>query len=366
VGGQVTFNAVFSGSNLNYQWQKIKSGTTNNIVGATNATLTLSNMQFASAASYQCQASNNLGVVVSIPASLAVANILPAVNNVIASYATQTGLGDGFGLAPTWIIQSGSLIAGQVPSSANGNFNLESNYGDRSVNVLTDGGGLTLTPGGGSSTTTSSNYVTCGNAAAGATVVYTLTGSAKGYNVTNLAVYGGWINNSRDAQAYTVYYSTVSAPTTFIQLTSVNYVPVNTGFDPLNPILPGHVPCATRAVLTPASGVLASNVAAVEFDFTNPPSENGYCGYAQIAIYGVPVQPPVSLIPTNIMFQVMPNGFTINWPTDHIGWRLQVQTNELANGIGTNWVDVPGSTVTNQMTLPMNQDPGCIFYRIAH
>jgi hypothetical protein len=369
VGRQVTFNAAFGGSNLNYQWQKIKSGTTNNIVGATNATLTLSNLQFASAASYQCQASNAAGVVVSIPASLTVANISPAVNNMIASYAAQTGLGDGYAFTPSWNIVPGSLIAGQIPSTTNGDFDLEPNYGDRSVNGLTSGGGVTLTPGGGVSTTASNNYVTCGNGgspAAGATIVYALTGAAQGYNVTNITVCGGWINNSRDAQACTVYYSTVSAPAIFIQMGSINYNPVNTGFDPLNPTLPRHVPCATRAVLTPASGVLASNVAVVKFDFTNPASENGYCGYAKINVYGIPAQFPPSTNPTNIIFQLAANSLILRWPADHVGWRLQVQTNGLVQGLGTNWLDVPGSTSTNQMTLPINQDFRSVFYRMVY
>jgi len=43
-----------------------------------------------------------------------------------------------------------------------------------------------------------------------------------------------------------------------------------------------------------------------------------------------------------------------------------MQTNKLAQGIATNWVDVPGSAVTNQMTLPMNQDPECIVYRMTY
>ncbi len=76
--------------------------------------------------------------------------------------------------------------------------------------------------------------------------------------MTNITVYGGWKDGGRDQQAYTVYYSTVAAPDTFISLGSVNYLPSN----------PASLGCATLATLRPASGVLASNVAAVEFNFT--------------------------------------------------------------------------------------------------
>ena len=40
------------------------------------------------------------------------------------------------------------------------------------------------------------------------------------------------------------------------------------------------------------------------------------------------------------------------WPTDHVGWRLQVQTIALTNGIvDTNWTTVANSTFTNDMTF---------------
>lgn len=41
-----------------------------------------------------------------------------------------------------------------------------------------------------------------------------------------------------------------------------------------------------RVTLTPATGPLARNVAAVNFDFTSPASENGYCGYSEITLFG--------------------------------------------------------------------------------
>jgi len=39
--------------------------------------------------------------------------------------------------------------------------------------------------------------------------------------------------------------------------------------------------------LTSPTGVLATNVAAVKFDFTSPTSEHGYCGYNRIALFGI-------------------------------------------------------------------------------
>ena len=89
-------------------------------------------------------------------------------------------------------------------------------------------------------------------------------------------VYGGWSDNGRDQQAYTVYYSTVAAPANFISLATVNF----------NPSIAANIQSATRVSITYSAGVLASNVGALKFDFTNPTSENGYCGYSQIAVFG--------------------------------------------------------------------------------
>jgi hypothetical protein len=46
---------------------------------------------------------------------------------------------------------------------------------------------------------------------------------AYGYDVTNITVYGGWLNGNRNEQEYHVLYSTVSAPSTFISLVTPDY-----------------------------------------------------------------------------------------------------------------------------------------------
>jgi len=56
----------------------------------------------------------------------------------------------------------------------------------------------------------------------------------------------------------------------------------------------------------------------------------------------------------------------LNWPADHTGWSLQVQTNLLNQGLGTNWVTIPASTNTNQMTFPADPTSGSVFFRLAY
>ena len=53
---------------------------------------------------------------------------------------------------------------------------------------------------------------------------------------------------------------------------------------------------------------------------------------------------------------------TLSWPADHLGWRLQVQTNSLAKGLGTNWMDVPNSGSATNLNIPLNTDSGAVYY----
>ena len=70
--------------------------------------------------------------------------------------------------------------------------------------------------------------------------------------------------------------------------------------------------------------------------------------------------------PTNIVSKVNGNNLELSWPADHTGWRLQSQTNTLATGLGTNWVDVAGSTTVNSVTNVINPTKGAVFYRMVY
>ena len=277
VGEQITFSASFNSDQpMSYQWKQIADGVTNVIAGATNRLLTLTNLQLTNSGAYFLIASNGLGVASCQPGSLLVLNYPAPVGNLITAIATETGRGIGT-FVPGWVVgNNGSLIAGEVPSATAGNFSLEAT--GRNVEILTsdDSGALTKVLGP-SGYTSGTNYVTCGNGGgAGSVIVYTLLNATNGLDITNITVFGGWADNGRDQQAYTVYYSTAASPTTFVALPSVNY----------NPAIGGGRQSATRISLLSATGVLATNVVAVKFDFTSPASENGYCGYNQIAIFG--------------------------------------------------------------------------------
>jgi hypothetical protein len=56
----------------------------------------------------------------------------------------------------------------------------------------------------------------------------------------------------------------------------------------------------------------------------------------------------------------------LSWPADHTGWRLEIQTDTLAQGIGTNWVTFSGSSATNQVVVPISQTNGAVFFRMVY
>jgi hypothetical protein len=73
----------------------------------------------------------------------------------------------------------------------------------------------------------------------------------------------------------------------------------------------------------------------------------------------------VNSTPTNIIATVAGNVLTLAWPADHTGWYLQAQTNSLSTGLGTNWVDVAGSSTTNQVSIGVDPASPSVFYRMS-
>ena len=70
--------------------------------------------------------------------------------------------------------------------------------------------------------------------------------------------------------------------------------------------------------------------------------------------------------PTNITFTISGNTMSLAWPADHLGWLLQSQTNTLNTGLGTNWVDWPGSDAVTATNLPIISANPSVFYRLRH
>lgn len=74
----------------------------------------------------------------------------------------------------------------------------------------------------------------------------------------------------------------------------------------------------------------------------------------------------VSTAPTSMRLQQTGNQFTLSWPPDHVGWRLQRQINPADVGLTTNWVDLAGFTTTNSVIVTVNPTNGSVFYRLIY
>lgn len=77
-----------------------------------------------------------------------------------------------------------------------------------------------------------------------------------------------------------------------------------------------------------------------------------------ISIVGAPIVPPMM---TNIFTAT---NVTLSWPTNYLGWQLQVQTNNLNTGLTSTWYPVPGSESTSQQVWPIDPANPTVFFRL--
>ena len=70
----------------------------------------------------------------------------------------------------------------------------------------------------------------------------------------------------------------------------------------------------------------------------------------------------VPIAPTNISAVVSNSTLILSWPTDYLGWILQAQTNHA--GLGTNWVNVDGSSSSTIYNIPINPANPSVFFRL--
>lgn len=68
--------------------------------------------------------------------------------------------------------------------------------------------------------------------------------------------------------------------------------------------------------------------------------------------------------PTNITFSVSGGSLNLSWPSTHLGWILQSQTNSRSVGLATNWFDVSGSGAVTATNFPVNAADPTVFYRL--
>ena len=137
-----------------------------------------------------------------------------------------------------------------------------------------------------------------------------------------------------------------------------------------------------QATLASTSAVTISNAAVLQLDFATTNQVTGLVldGVAQAAgVYNnantatyitgtgsLLVPSPIASNSTNITFNVSGSTMALSWPSDHLGWILQQQTNSLNTGLGSNWVDVAGSSSVTSTNIAINPAVPTAFYRLRN
>jgi hypothetical protein len=75
---------------------------------------------------------------------------------------------------------------------------------------------------------------------------------------------------------------------------------------------------------------------------------------------------PTSMESPQIVVSRSGDQLQFTWPTDHLGWRLEAQTNSLATGLGSSWVTILESAETNRVFVPINPLNEAVFFRLTH
>jgi alpha-L-rhamnosidase len=183
-----------------------------------------------------------------------------------------------------WGVASPNLIAGQLPGS------YDTNAGDSftadGMGGNGNGGLLALTDGVIGASIGSG--ASCGGTGQGGGIFITYSPTHGSWTLTNIVVYTGWPDYGRAGQFYNISYALLSNTNTAIPLASISY----------NPSFDSGTPWETRVTISPPVGqtVLATNVAAVHFDFTPQGSEDyGYSSYTEIVLQGSNLLPAIMI-----------------------------------------------------------------------
>jgi hypothetical protein len=75
---------------------------------------------------------------------------------------------------------------------------------------------------------------------------------------------------------------------------------------------------------------------------------------------------PVSVLPPPLTISSGSGQLQLAWPADHLGWRLEAQTNSPGAGLGTNWVVIPNSAGTNIFFVPIGAGDRSVFFRLVY
>ena len=175
-----------------------------------------------------------------------------------------------YGVSGSDLLQGGGITTTSV-----GDFTDE---GLQGLASLTDGG---YGPAGGQGSNPPGMAAAGANNGESVTYGLNLAGAPQGYTITGVDIYAGW-DGFRGGQNYSLQYSTVAAPGTFISLGSVDWDAT------ANNAPGGNI--NTRVMVRDLDGVLATNVASVRLAFGDV--SFGFAGYREVDVFGTPTPVP--------------------------------------------------------------------------
>lgn len=337
VGQRVTMSAYFSGpASIVYQWQFTDTNGVGpvNIPGATNTSYTIAPLQYANAGTYNLVASNAVAGGTVLSSSPVTLTIAPPPTSFIINFA-NFGY-DGAGVIPSGTYWNRMTVGGS--DVVNGeNVTIKTNitsFADDGVTSLQIGFGTVQTwefiHGNGISLL--DNYMLLQRTTGQFPFVF--TGLPAG--VYDLVLYGCNGSYGHGRSAFTV--------------NGVTKITIN--------------PTDDSAFVEGTNYVVFTNIVVLdgtlEGSWSQPFDNEAAFNGAQLQLRGVVTVNPT---PTELTTIRSGNELTLSWPADHVGWRLQVQTNSLDIGLTADWIDVVGSESVHEITVPVNQE-GAVFYRL--
>src|SRR5262249_48007518 len=75
-------------------------------------------------------------------------------------------------------------------------------------------------------------------------------------------------------------------------------------------------------------------------------------------------QPPPPNIPTILSASTTANSLLLAWPSNYLGCTLQ--SNAVGLTASGSWFAVPGSSATNQFSIPIDNTSSNVFYRLIY
>ncbi|HEV2455693.1 MAG TPA: autotransporter-associated beta strand repeat-containing protein, partial [Verrucomicrobiae bacterium] len=175
------------------------------------------------------------------------------------------------------------------------------------------------------------------------------------FNVTSNASLSGVVAMHLD-DTDAVTCSTLAAPAFTINSTATLVV-TNVG------------PGLTNGVSFTLFNQPVTGFASVTLPATDPTGTTNYLWQNNLAVNGSITLTNGGLIigpslPPHITYSLSGNSLSLSWPPSYLGYILQAQTNSVATGLSTNWVNVSGSSAGTNMTVTVNPANGTVFYRL--